>query len=135
MTMVPPDDDRELLGEIVEDDEGDDNDNGASPFAGIDLNSLMQQAQSLQEQLVSAQAQAASRVVEGRAGGGQVTVTLTGDGEPLAVHIAKEAIDPDDTELLEDLVLAAFKDGVAQVQEMSRSALGGLGDLFGGGPA
>lgn len=131
------DDDRELLGEIVEadfgaEDEDDEGSDAPNPFAGIDLNSLMQQAQSLQEQLVSAQAQAASRVVEGRAAGGQVTVTLTGEGEPLAVHIAREAIEPDDTELLEDLVLAALKDGIAQVQELSRSALGGLGDLLGG---
>lgn len=137
MTMVPPsddgsdndisghEDDRELLGEIVEDE-------SANPFAGIDFNALMQQAQSLQSQLVNAQQAAAAQIVEGRAGGGQVTVTMTGEGEPLAVHVNPSVIDPDERELLEDLLLAAFKDAVAQAQELSRNALGGLGDLLGG---
>jgi DNA-binding YbaB/EbfC family protein len=140
MTVMPPeDDDRELLAELVEDDElvedgqlVDDGDESANPFAGIDLNALMQQAQSLQSQLVSAQQAAASQIIEGRAGGGQVTVTMTGEGEPLAVHVNPSVIDPDERELLEDLLLAAFKDAVAQAQELSRSALGGLGDLLGG---
>jgi nucleoid-associated protein EbfC len=129
--MVPSDDDRELLGEVVEDDDTDDE--GASPFAGIDMNALLEQAQSLQAQLMSAQAQAASQILEGRSGGGQVTVTISGEGEPLAVHIAKEVIDPDDQEMLEDLVLAAFKDALTQAQELTRNAMGGLGDLLGGG--
>lgn len=139
MTVMPPeDDDRELLGELVEGGElledglVDDGEESANPFAGIDLNALMQQAQSLQSQLVSAQQAAASQIIEGRAGGGQVTVTMTGEGEPLAVHVNPSVIDPDERELLEDLLLAAFKDAVAQAQELSRSALGGLGDLLGG---
>ncbi len=119
--------DEALIGEIVQDGE-----EGANPFAGIDFNSLMQQAQSLQSQLVNAQQAAAAQIVEGRAGGGQVTVTMTGEGEPLAVHVNPSVIDPEERELLEDLLLAAFKDAVAQAQELSRSALGGLGDLLGG---
>lgn len=138
MTVMPPEgDDRELLGELVEHGElVEDGDfleeGGANPFAGIDLNALMEQAQSLQAQLASAQEAAASQIIEGRAGGGQVTVTMTGEGEPLAVHVNPSVIDPDERELLEDLLLAAFQDAVAQAQELSRSALGGLGDLLGG---
>ena len=138
MTVMPPEgDDRELLGELVEHGELVEDgelleEGGANPFAGIDLNALMEQAQSLQAQLASAQEAAASQIIEGRAGGGQVTVTMTGEGEPLAVHVNPSVIDPDERELLEDLLLAAFQDAVAQAQELSRSALGGLGDLLGG---
>ena len=138
MTVMPPEgDDRELLGELVEHGELVEDgelleEGGANPFAGIDLNALMEEAQSLQAQLASAQEAAASQIIEGRAGGGQVTVTMTGEGEPLAVHVNPSVIDPDERELLEDLLLAAFQDAVAQAQELSRSALGGLGDLLGG---
>lgn len=120
MTLVPPDDGDEEVGPE------------ANPFANIDLNALMEQAQNLQSQLMNAQQVAAAQIIEGRAGGGQVTVTLTGDGEPLAVHVNPAVIDPDEREMLEDLLLAAFKDAVAQAQELNRSALGGLGDLLGG---
>ena len=70
--------------------------------------------------------EAAERTVTGTAGGGLVRVTLTGGGEPSAVEIAPDAIDPSDPELLEDLVLAALRDAVHQVQQVQASAMGGL---------
>ena len=131
--MSPPPSDRgdgdELLPEGFEraSVEGADN-----PFGTIDLGSLLDQAQRLQEQLISAQAAAADTVVEGRAGGGQVVVTMSGEGEPLSVRIDPAVIDPSDHEILEDLVLAAMRDAVDQARELSQEALGGLGDLLGG---
>ena len=127
--MTPPADDRELLPEEAERAgvEGADN-----PFGSVDLGSLLDQAQRLQEQLLSAQAAAADTVVEGRAGGGQVVVTMTGEGEPLSVRIDPAVVVPTESDVLEDLVLAAMRDAVDQARQLSHEALGGLGDLLGG---
>jgi DNA-binding YbaB/EbfC family protein len=91
-----------------------------------DLNDLLRQAMAMQEQLMAAQQEAAERTVAGTAGGGLVRVVMTGGGDPTEVHIAPDAIDPDDPELLEDLVLAAFRDALQQVRELQSSAVGGL---------
>jgi nucleoid-associated protein EbfC len=98
-----------------------------SPVTDVpDMNDLLRQAMAMQEQLLAAQQEAAERTVTGRAGGGLVKVTLTGGGEPSAVEIAPEAIDPAEPELLEDLVLAALRDAVHQVQQLQASAMGGF---------
>lgn len=96
-----------------------------------DMNSLLEQAQKMSEQLL-AQQQAAQEVeVEGQAGGGAVTIRMTGGGRFLSVKIAPTAVDPDDVEMLEDLVLAALNDAVAQAGELVEGPdLGGL-DLGG----
>lgn len=107
---------------------------GAVPTAGFempDLQGLLAQAQQVQEQLLAAQAEAAEQVVEGSAGGGVVVVALTGGMEVHSVRISPEVVDPADVEMLEDLVLAAFRDAVGQVQEAQQASLGGLG--LGGG--
>ena len=78
---------------------------------GMDMNKLMKQAQQMQEQMQKAQEEAASIVVEGSAGG-MVTVKATAAGEVIEVKIAKDAIDPDDPEMLEDLVLAAVNNAL-----------------------
>jgi|SRR5215207_519386 len=105
-----------------------------------DMNDLLRQAMAMQEQLMAAQEEAAARTVTGSAGGGLVRIVMTGGGEPTAVHIAPGAIDPNDPDLLEDLVLVAFRDALQQVQALQSSAMGGLdlgalGELGGlGGP-
>ena len=91
-----------------------------------DISDLLRQAMAMQEQLMAAQQEAAERTVEGSAGGGLVRIDMTGSGEPTAVHLAPEVIDPDDPELLEDLVLAALRDARHRVQELQASAMGGL---------
>src|SRR5215204_4437959 len=108
-----------------------------------DMNQLLRQAMALQEQLAAAQQEATERAVEGTAGGGLVRITMTGGGEARSVTISPEAIDPDDPELLEDLVLAALRDVLHRIQELQASslevltggldlgALTGLGDLGG----
>ena len=99
----------------------------------MDMNKLMQQAQEMQEQLAKVQEEAASETVEATAGGGMVTVTANGAGEITEIKIAKEAIDPDDPEMLADLVLAAVNEALRSAQRLVESKvgplMGGLGGL------
>src|SRR4051794_41583655 len=74
------------------------------------MQQLMKQAQQMQQQLMAAQQELATVEVEGSAGGGLVRATMTGGGELTAVTIAPEAVDPDDIETLQDLVVAAVRD-------------------------
>jgi DNA-binding YbaB/EbfC family protein len=93
----------------------------------------MQQAQEMQEQLAKVQEEAANETVEATAGGGMVTVTANGAGEITEIKIAKEAIDPDDPEMLADLVLAAVNEALRSAQRLVESKvgplMGGLGGL------
>jgi DNA-binding YbaB/EbfC family protein len=98
--------------------------------AGLgDIGGLLESAQ----QAFSAQAQAAQQVVEGTAGGGVVKVTMTGQGEVTSVVLAPEVVDPDDIEMLQDLIVAALHDAGLKVTELQRQALGALGGLDLGG--
>lgn len=94
-----------------------------------DLGGLLQSAQ----EAFSAQAQAAQQVVEGSAGGGVVIVNMTGNGEVTAVTLAPEVVDPDDIEMLQDLIVAALHDAGVKVTDLQRQALGALGGLDLGG--
>ena len=96
-----------------------------------DLGALMAQAQQMQEQLLAAQAEAAEQVVQGQAGGGAVKVEVTGGMEFRSVVIDPSAVDPDDVEMLQDLVLAALHDAMAGVGEIQQGVTSGLG--LGGG--
>ena len=97
---------------------------------------LMKQAQKMQQQLVAAQQQLATAEVTGTAGGGLVTATVSGGGEVLRVKIDPKAVDPDDVESLEDLVVAAIRDASHEVQQLTEQKMGpltsGLGGLGGG---
>ena len=95
-----------------------------------DMNDLFRQAMAMQEQLMAAQQEAAEQTVIGSAGGGLVRVVMTGSGDPTEVHIAPDATDPDDPDLLEDLVLVALRDAIDQVRALQASTRGGL-DLGG----
>jgi len=105
---------------------------------GGDLSGLLAQAQAMQAQLQAAQGELADARVEGTAGGGLVTATVTGTGDLVALEIKPEACDPDDTESLADLVIAAVRDANHQIQQLTESKLGplagGLGGLGGGIP-
>ena len=84
-----------------------------NPFGeggGFDMNALLQQAQAMQEQLVAAQQQLADAEVDGTVADGLVTVTVNGSGELLRVKIRANSFDPGDTEDLEDLIVAAYRD-------------------------
>ena len=101
-------------------------DDDADEPDGFDMGALLAQAMEMQQQLLEAQAEAAEAVVEGQSGGGAVTVRVTGAMTFESVTIAPEAVDPDDVELLQDLVLAALNDAVDQIGRMQQASMGGL---------
>jgi nucleoid-associated protein EbfC len=93
---------------------------------GFDMNALMKQAQQMQQQMAQAQEQLAKETVEASAGGGLVVVKATGTGEITEIKIDPKAIDPDDPEMLEDVVLAAVNEALRAAQNLAQSKLGGL---------
>ena len=90
---------------------------------------MMQQAQKLQQKLAKAQEELGNLTVEGSSGGGAVKVTVNGHQKVLSVKISPEVVNPDDVELLEDMVLAALNEAVTKSQE---AAAAQLGELTGG---
>lgn len=94
------------------------------------MSDILRQAQLMQSKMAKAQEELARRTVEGTSGGGMVKVTCTGKQEVLSLAIDKSAVDPDDVEMLQDLVLAAVNDALRQSREMMEremsAAAGGL---------
>lgn len=99
---------------------------------GLDVQQLLQQAQRMQEQLMSAQQNLAETEVTGTSGGGLVTATVTGAGELVSLDIAPSVVDPADVETLSDLVVAAVRDATAQAQRLAADQMGPLGQGLGG---
>jgi DNA-binding YbaB/EbfC family protein len=95
-----------------------------------DLQALMMQAQKMQEQMLAAQDELSNTEVSGSAGGGLLTVTMLGTGELTAVTIDPKAVDPDDIETLQDLIIAAVRDASHAVGELAAEK---MGPLAGGG--
>ena len=102
----------------------------------MDMNKMLQQVQQLQAQMAQAQEELKNEIVEASAGGGMVTVKATGDLQITEIKIAPEAIDPDDPEMLSDMVLAAVNEALRSAQELAAdkmgAATGGLGGPGGG---
>ncbi len=89
-----------------------------------DVNALMRQAQKMQESVQEKQAELEAAEYQGSAGGGLVELTMTGKHQVTALHIKPEAVDPDDLEMLEDLVAAAINDAVRIVDETAEAEMG-----------
>lgn len=87
---------------------------------------LMAQMRKMQQEMAKAQDELASTVVTGTAAGGSVTVEMTCDHRVKGVKVAKEAVDPDDVETLEDLLVVALNDALAKVEETAQSRMGRL---------
>ncbi len=87
---------------------------------------IMQQAQRLQAMFLKAQEELATLTVEGSAGGGMVKAVMTGQGQIQSIKISPEAVNPQEIEMLEDMVLAAVKDATAKAKEASDKKLGAL---------
>ena len=100
-------------------------------FGGGNMQQLMKQAQAMQRKLQEAQQELADSEVPGSAAGGMVEVTITGDKTPVSVSIKPEAVDPDDVEMLEDMVLAALNDAMKQADDLSKELLGPMGNAGG----
>ena len=90
------------------------------------MQQLMKQAQQMQQQLMAAQAELAAVEVEGHAGGGLVRATMSGSGELKSVVIDPQAVDPDDVDTLQDLVVAAVRDAARAVAELTQEKMGPL---------
>ena len=90
------------------------------------MNKMLKQAQQMQAQMAKAQEELASEIVEASAGGGMVTVKATGGGEIIEIQIDPKAIDPDDPEMLADMVLAAVNEALRSAQSLAESKIGGL---------
>jgi len=101
--------------------------------AKVDLNAMLKQAQQMQEQMLKAQEEARLETAEASAGGGMVTVKANGGGELVEIRIDPRAIDPDDPELLADMVLAASNEAIraaaAAVEAKLRAQMPDLGSL------
>ena len=90
------------------------------------MNQMLKQVQKMQQDMMKAQEQLANETVTASAGGGMVTVTVSGDLVVKDVAIDPEAIDPEDPELLQDMVLAAVNEAIRQAQELAAKRMGGL---------
>ncbi|TML23593.1 MAG: YbaB/EbfC family nucleoid-associated protein [Actinobacteria bacterium] len=99
----------------------------------FDMNKMLREAQRMQDELAKAQEDAKKEIVEATAGGGMVTVKANGAGELVDITIDPRAIDPDDPELLADMVLAAVNEALRSAQGLMQSKMSGLlpGDLGG----
>ena len=97
----------------------------------MNLNKLMKQAQKMQEKMAQAQSELAEKTVEVQAAGGKITVVANGAGDVISIKIAKEIVDPEDVEFLEDAVLSGVKQAIEQGKAIASSEMskitGGMG--------
>lgn len=94
---------------------------------GGNMNQMMKQAQALQRKLMKAQEELAAAEVSGSAGGGTVTAVVSGGGDEVkSITIDPAAVDPDDVDMLQDLVVAAVNDGLRRAKDLEQETLGGL---------
>ncbi len=84
---------------------------------------IMKQAKKIQERIASMQEELGSKTVEATAGGGMVTVTVNGKFEVLSLKIDKEVVNPEDVDMLQDLIIAAVNEGVRKAQEMASAEM------------
>ncbi len=96
------------------------------------MQQLLKQAQKMQEDMIAAQESLKDEVVDASAGGGMITVKVTGDLEIKSITIDPQAVDPDDVELLQDMVLAAVNEGLRAAQERAAAKMGGIAGGLGG---
>lgn len=87
---------------------------------------IMKQAQKMQEQLAKIQEEAANKTVEASSGGGMVTVTANGRQEVLSIKIEKDVVNPDDVDMLQDLILAATNEALRKTKEMMADEMKGM---------
>ncbi|HZG73203.1 MAG TPA: YbaB/EbfC family nucleoid-associated protein [Chondromyces sp.] len=88
------------------------------------MQNMMKQMQKMQKKMAEAQEELAEKKIEGTAGGGMVTVIVSGQKEVLDVQIKEEVVDPDDIDMLQDLILAATNDALKKVDEITNQTMG-----------
>ena len=97
------------------------------------MNNLMKQAQKMQKQMEEQAKEFESKELTATAGGGAVSVTISGKREVTKVNLDKDAVDPDDVEMLEDLIMAAMNEAMRQLEEANKNSMGKLAGGLGGG--
>ena len=107
---------------------------GGFPGGGMpgNMNNLMKQAQRMQRQMEESQKELETKEFTAKAGGGAVTVTVTGAKVAKSVEISKEVLDPDDVEMLQDLIVAATNEALSQVDEENSKVMGKMTGGLGG---
>ncbi len=90
------------------------------------MGDIMKQAQQMQKKMLQVQEELAHRTVEATVGGGMVTVTVNGKNEVLQVKVEPQVVDPDDVEMLEDLIVAGVNEALRKAQEMASDEMGKL---------
>lgn len=111
---------------------------GFGGMGGMNMGALMKQAQKMQKQMEETQATLAEQVIETTSGGGAVKILITGKKEIKEIKINPDVLDPDDVEMLEDLILTAVNEAIRQAEEISNNAmsritggnLGGMGGML-----
>jgi nucleoid-associated protein EbfC len=104
---------------------------GGGP-GGFDMNAMLKQAQQMQAEMLQAQEKLKDEIVEASAGGGVVKVKVSGDLTLKEIVIDPEAVDPEDAEMLADMVQAAVNEGIRAAQELAASKMGGIAGGLGG---
>lgn len=99
---------------------------GMPPMGGGNMNNLLKQAQKLQKQMEEAKSESELKTVEASSGGGAVRVVVNGKKQLLEINIKQEVVDPDDVEMLQDLVMAAVNEAMSKAEEMMTEAMGKL---------
>lgn len=97
----------------------------------MQMQNLMKQAQKMQQEAIEAQQQIDEAILEGTAGGGMVKVQIYGTKKPISVKIEPSVVDPEDVEMLEDLIVAALNDACEKADELKQDKLGKFGSLGG----
>jgi len=90
---------------------------------GGNMNQMLKQVQKMQQNMLKAQEEVAKKTVEATAGGGAVKVVVTGDRRIQSLTLSKEVVDPEDIEMLQDLILAAISEGMKRAEEMSEAEM------------
>ncbi len=96
---------------------------GFPRMPGGNMNSMIKQAQKMQQDMLRAQEELETKTVEATVGGGSVTVTVTGKKELVKISIQPDVVDPEDVEMLEDLIMAAVNEGMRKAEEMATSEM------------
>lgn len=104
--------------------------NGGGFGGGMNMQNLMKQAQKMQEEMLAKQEELKNSTVSSSVAGGLVSVEMTGEYKLTSIKIKPEAVDPEDVEMLEDMVKAAVNDCLTQITEKKNSTMGNLGGLM-----
>ena len=98
--------------------------NARGGFGGLNMNQLMKQAKKMQEDVTKSQEEISAKEFESTAGGGAISVVVSGDKKVKSITISKDVVDPDDVEMLQDLIIKCINDAMSKVDDATSQVLG-----------